>query len=357
MLQFKNSYSHFNRVITIPAYQFDALQQSSFSELTWNRNGKKADWVIGANVLTDDLAEKEQGVDPKRDYHYNTFGLFIQNAWSVSGRFVLETGLRGDYVNDFGLELLPRVSVMIRISSKLTARIGGGFGYKTPTIFTEETERIQFRHLLPIDITHSENERSVGGNWDINYRTRIGGVGFALNHLFFYTKLNHPLVLTGAGGDKVQLQNSTGHLDTRGMETNLRFTYGNFRLFIGYTYTDANTHFNNIKEWLPLTARHRLNNVLMYEIERRLKIGLEAYYYSRQRLSDGTFGPAYWITGLMAEKLWKKFSLFLNFENFTDTRQTRFGSIYTGTINDPVFKDIYAPVDGFVVNGGIKIRL
>ena len=29
----------------------------------------------------------------------------------------------------------------------------------------------------------------------------------------------------------------------------------------------------------PLVAKHRLNNVLMYEIEDKLKIGLEAYYY------------------------------------------------------------------------------
>ena len=356
-LQFKNSYSRFDRVITIPTYTFDALQQSSFSELTWNRNGQKADWVIGANVLTDDLAEQGQTADPKRDYHYNTYGLFIQNAWSISDKFVLESGLRGDYVNEYGFELLPRISAMIRVSPKLTTRIGGGFGYKSPTIFTEEAERIQFQNVLPIDINNSKNERSIGGNWDINYRTNFGAVGFSLNHLFFYTKLKNPLVMVGAPGGKVQFQNSTGYLDTKGMETNLRFTYNHFKLFIGYTYTDANSHYTSAKEWLPLTARHRLNNVLMYEIEDKLKIGLEAYHFSKQRLNDGTFGKPYWITGLMAEKLWEKFSLFVNFENFTDTRQSKFDIIYTGTIDNPVFKDIYAPVEGFVVNGGIKVRL
>src|SRR5690606_8205233 len=163
-------------------------------------------------------------------------------------------------------------------------RIGGGFGYKTPTIFTEEAERRQFQNLLPISINNSKNERSVGGNWDINYRTNIGDVGFSLNHLFFYTKLNNPLVLVTAPGGKVQFQNSSGYLDTKGMETNLRLTYGDFKLFVGYTYTDANTHFDNNKEWLPLTAKHRLNNVLMYEIEDKLKLGLEAYYFSKQQL-------------------------------------------------------------------------
>jgi iron complex outermembrane receptor protein len=95
----------------------------------------------------------------------------------------------------------------------------------------------------------------------------------------------------------------------------------------------------------------------MYEIEDKLKIGLEAYYFSPQLLNDGTTGKSYWTTGLMAEKLWERFSLFINFENLTDTRQTKFGSIYTGSITNPVFKDIYAPLDGFVMNGGIKLKL
>ena len=58
----------------------------------------------------------------------------------------------------------------------------------------------------------------------------------------------------------------------------------------------------------------------------------------------------------MAEKLWEHFSIYINFENFTDTRQTRFGNIYTGSLTKPVFKDIYAPLDGFVVNGGLKLK-
>jgi iron complex outermembrane receptor protein len=95
----------------------------------------------------------------------------------------------------------------------------------------------------------------------------------------------------------------------------------------------------------------------MYEIEDKLKLGLECYYFSRQRLNNGTFGKSYWLTGFMAEKIWEQFSLYINFENFTNTRQSKFGPIYTGTLDNPVFNDIYAPVEGFVVNGGIKVRL
>jgi iron complex outermembrane receptor protein len=103
--------------------------------------------------------------------------------------------------------------------------------------------------------------------------------------------------MVGAAGGKLQLQNSGGHLDTKGMETNFRLVYQHFKLFIGYTLTDANTHYTNNKEWLPLTAKHRLNNVLMYEVEDKLKLGFEAYYYSKQRLSDGTTGRQYRVYG------------------------------------------------------------
>ncbi len=357
VLQLKNSYSRFDRVITIPSYQFDAVQQSSFSELTWNKSGETTDWVVGANVLTDGLKEKRQSADPARNYHFNTYGLFIQNAWTVSNTITLESGLRGDYVTGLGFELLPRVSLMYKISSQFTTRMGGGYGYKTPTIFTEEAERIQFQNILPVDVNASKNERSIGGNWDINYRSQLGELGLSINHLFFYTRLNNPLVLVDAAGGKKEFQNSTGYIDTKGTETNLKLVYHDFKLFIGYTYTDANTHFTNTKEWLPLTARHRLNNVLMYEIEGKLKLGLEGYYFSRQRLNNGTLGKAYWLTGFMAEKIWEQFSLYINFENFTNTRQSKFGAIYTGTLDNPVFNDIYAPVEGFVVNGGIKVRL
>lgn len=357
-VQLKNSYSRLDRTLAIPAHLFGAIQQSSFSELTLNTQGNAMDWVMGINVLTEDLSEKNKSAGfTALDYHFNTYGAFLQNTWAPSSIFTLESGLRVDYINEYGFEFLPRISALLRISPKLTTRLGGGAGYKTPTPFTEEAERLQFQNILPIDKNSTENERSLGGNWDINYRTKLGDVGLTFNHLFFYTRLNSPLILQPSAGSMLAFKNANGHIDTKGMETNLKFLYGDFKLFIGYTYTDAETHFDSDKLRLPLTAKHRLNNVLMYEIEEKLKLGLEGYFFSRQKLTDGSYGKPYWITGFMAEKLWEKFSLYINFENFTDTRQSKFGPIYRGSIDNPHFNDIYAPVEGFVVNGGIKLRL
>jgi outer membrane receptor for ferrienterochelin and colicins len=86
----------------------------------------------------------------------------------------------------------------------------------------------------------------------------------------------------------------------------------------------------------------------------QLKIGLKAYYFSQQKLSDGTIRKQDAIIGFRVEKIWKKFSIYLNFENFLDARQTRLENIYTVSLPNPVFKDIYAPLDGFVINCGLK---
>ncbi|MFD1604796.1 TonB-dependent receptor domain-containing protein [Flavobacterium artemisiae] len=354
----KNSFNNFSRVITIPDYVFDGLQNSTFSEISYYKNGKIAEWVAGANLYTDNFSEDSQTDFPLRNYNQITYGAFLQNTVKAKEWLEIETGLRGDYVMDYGFSLLPRVSALFKINPKFTSRIGGGLGYKTPTIFTEESERIQYQNVLPINSDFNKLEKSYGFNFDVNYKTKITeDLSLSWNQLFFYTNIDNPLILNSIPNNVYQFVNANGYLDTKGTETNVKLGYKDFKLFLGYTYTDASIDTNGVKSENPLTAKHRLNNVLMYEVEDKWKAGLEAYYYSPQKLSDGTTGRDYWILGLMVEKLWENFSVYANFENFTDTRQTKFGSIYTGSISNPVFKDIYAPLDGFVVNAGIKIKI
>ena len=357
-VQFKNSVSYFNRNTAIPNYEFEGTQTATFTEASYTHSKEKSEWVTGVNIWTDNFKEKQITAFPLRDYTHTTFGAFVQNSFKATDWLQLETGLRTDYVIDYGAVFLPRVSALFQIANGLTSRIGGGFGYKTPTIFTEESERIQYQNVMPINDKTNKLERSYGANADINYRTNIGDDWtFSINQLFFYTYLDNPLLLQNPSANLYQFINSSGYIHTKGTETNIKIGYDDFKLFLGYTFTDTRLIENGTNTENPLTPKHRINSVLMYEIEDKWKIGLEAYYFSPQKLNDGTTGNDYWTCGFMAEKIWERFSLYINFENFFDTRQTRFDNIYTGTITNPVFKDIYAPLDGFVINGGIKFKL
>ncbi len=355
---FKNSYNSFNRLIQIPNYTFGGTQNATYTELNYANHGEKSEWITGLNLWTDQFLEKKIDTNAVRNYNQITYGAFVQNTIKATHWLNIESGVRVDYVVNYDPIVLPRASLLFKINPKLTSRIGGGLGYKSPTIFTEETERIQYQNVLAINATNIL-EKSYGANADVNYRTALFNdkVSFSVNQLFFYTFLNNPLVLQGFNNGIFQLLNSAGHIDSKGVETNIKIGHKDFKLFLGYTYTDTKNHIGNTTTQKTLTPKNRINTVLLYEVEDKWKVGLEAYYYSPQRLGDGTTGRDYWLCGFMAEKIWERISVYINFENFLDVRQTRFQNIYTGPITNPVFKDIYAPLDGFVINGGIKIRV
>lgn len=358
-LTIKNSIGFFEREIEIPNYIFAGKQTSSFSEFNISTLQDKAEWIFGGNLWTENF-EQQQG-DQNQDLSFSnyTLGIFAQNTWDLDKKWTLETGFRTDYQNNYGLFVLPRLSLMYEPSSMLTLRMGGGMGYKSPTVFTEDVERLQFQRVLPINIDNTKAEQSAGFNLDGNYKWLLSNdLSLSTNVLFFYTSINDPLILTRLPDSNYEFIQPEGKIESQGIEVNMRWKYKDLKMFIGYTLADVSQRIHGAVEQYPLVAKHRLNNVLMYEKHESFWIGLEGYYYGPQQLNDGTIGKSYWILGLMTEKkLGEHFSLFLNLENFLDTRQSRFDTIYTGSLNDPNFRDIYAPVDGFVINGGFKLKL
>jgi outer membrane receptor for ferrienterochelin and colicins len=65
----------------------------------------------------------------------------------------------------------------------------------------------------------------------------------------------------------------------------------------------------------------------------------------------------FWEFGFMAQKTIKKVSFYINFENFTDQRQSRYKRVVNPPNNNPSFDEIWNHTEGFVFNGGIKVKL
>jgi iron complex outermembrane receptor protein/outer membrane receptor for ferrienterochelin and colicins len=175
--------------------------------------------------------------------------------------------------------------------------------------------------------------------------------------MIFYTWIDKPLVLENFNTN-LRFLNAARPVQSAGFETNAKFIFRNyFKLFLGYTFTHTQAKYLTGKQFLPLVPRGKLNSALIYEKEGVIKMGLEGYFTGRQYLSDGKRTPAFSEMGFMAEKIFKRFSLFINLENFTDTRQSKYKNVVNGSHLDPTFDEIWTHTEGFVVNGGIKLRL
>jgi outer membrane receptor for ferrienterochelin and colicins len=359
-LKVKQSLSFFDRKISIPNYTFSGVNTNAFTDISYVWNKDKSTVIVGGNLLFDSFKERDFSKLNSKSF---TTGSYIQHTWDVSEKVKLENGLRIDnvaYSNpNFSKNqafILPKISALFKISNQWSSRIGGGLGYKVPTIFTEQTETIQYQNVLALN--NVEAEKSIGGTADINYR---GGFSddllFSINQMFFLTEINKPLILQQNGAN-YSFINANKPVVSKGFETNIKFIYKEaFKLFVGYTFTDAKAEYLTTQQFLPLLPKNKVNLALIYEVENNIKLGLEGYSTGKQYLYNGSQTPSFWEFGFMAEKFFlKKYSVFINFENFTDTRQSNYKRVVNGSNTNPTFDDIWTHTEGFTINGGIKIK-
>jgi len=315
--------------------------------------------LVGSALRIDDFQDKTPFFS-SRSYRYTVPSLFVQDEIHAADAVVLVLSARLDFHNTFGTFFVPRFSLMYRPFSTMTLRLGVGTGYKAPTIFVEEAEEVGFRTVRPLANARPEQAQSL--SYDVNWRTIVGDVTLDCNSALFFTTVKDAL---SADEDSLQtdvvfLRNSTGPMKSLGSEVSFRLTYGDFKISLGYTYVYATQEHQGRSAELELNPRHSFGVVIVWEsLQKHLKVGLENYWTGSQRIERNPFRtttPAYWVTGLIAEKGFGNFRLFVNLENIFDTRQTRYDPVFIrnaalGTIRT---LPVYAPLEGRVINGGIR---
>ena len=134
-----------------------------------------------------------------------------------------------------------------------------------------------------------------------------------------------------------------------------------FSATASYTYVRARERVAGQIADVPLTPRHSAGIVGMWEKENVARIGVEGYYTGNQRLEDNPYRTAsqpYVLVGFLAERKLRHFTLFLNAENLTNVRQTRWNPLLRPdrAPDGRWTVDAWAPLDGRVFNGGIRLR-
>jgi outer membrane receptor for ferrienterochelin and colicins len=361
-LEAKASFSGFQRDLSITPgpdlleYRFAGSQYASFSELHYASEGKAGDWVSGLNLYTDHFRETPLSDAPLRDESWTTLGWFGQYTADWGSLLSVEGGLRTDYVLRDQLYALPRLALLFKWSPEWTTRITGGMGYRNPSVFNQEAEILGYAGVLPVQRDSTSAERSYGGNADLGYRVSLGSsASLLLNQMVFYTHLEGPLILLREG-DNWRFRQADGHTRSYGTETFFKLSFSDFTFFAGYTYTRVNNVFSDSTGELTLTPRHSLKGDLLYHLPGRWRIGADYEFKSSQLLASGQRSPSFWTFGLMVEYTYRQFSLFGNLENFTDRRQSRYASMLSEPFQTPQLTEVWAPLEGFYFNGGIKMR-
>lgn len=351
---------HLERDAHYGTLPFNGTQSMIYLDGQYNFRTGDQNILLGIVSNAETFEDRTPSIVRSRSYHFITPAGFVQDEWKVSDEWTILGSGRVDFHNVFGTFLTPRISLMHRPSSQLTLRLAGGTGFKAPTIFVEESEEAGFRNVQPLEGVTAE--KAVSGSFDLNWKASIGddiaatvGAGLYLSSLDGALRANPDSIDVGV----LSLQNAIGKTVTRGCEISLKLARSEYKLSLGYTYLYGTEEHRGGTSELALNPRHSVGIVLVWESEEQgAKVGLENYWTGRQRLERNPFrdvSPDYWVTGLIAEKKFGIVRLFVNFENIFDTRQTRFESIINPASGRTV--PIYAPLEGRVINGGVRLVL
>ncbi len=309
-------------------------------------------WVGGIAYQADGFRSR---TFPAFDYSYRVPGLFGQIEQDVGRDVTLAGSGRIDFHSEYGTRFSPRLSLLYK-PGFWTVRASGGRGFYAPTPFVEEIEAAGLARLEPLGALKPETATTAA--LDLGYAR--GGI--EANVTLFGSNMDDATRLDTVAPDRVRLVNVTGPTRIRGAELLLRRCWDSFVLTGSYVHVDATEPDPaGGRRAVPLTPRHTAGLVAMWEEHDKGRVGLELYYTGRQSLDDDPYRSTsrpYVELGFLAEIAVGKARLFVNAENILNVRQTRYAPLLrrSRAADGQWTVDAWAPTDGFVLNGGIRLR-
>jgi outer membrane receptor for ferrienterochelin and colicins len=356
-LHVKGSISSFNRSINTNTHYFNGNQLNYFSEASILIPDKHYSFVSGINLLGDRFKILPSDPVLLTNTSNYTLGFFAQNTWRIKEKTVLEAGLRNDYQNNYGNFFLPRLSVFHRFNEVWASRAGIGWGYKIPNALSPQLFDYNIEQINPLP-ANIKAEKSTGYNIELNYKKTWGNENeFFINHAFFLTEVRSPLIATEDVNQLISFSSGSEPILTKGFDTYIQAVLSGWELYAGYTFTIAERKYLSQNQFMPLTPKNRMAFTLVKIFEEIWRLGLEGSYNGFQYREDGSKTPGYLFMAAMVErKFGSHFSIVLNGENLLDYRQSKQESLYTGSITNPAFKPLWAPIDGRVINLSVRIK-
>ena len=329
------------------------IRQTAFSEASLQGNNGRHTWVGGAAFQQERFDLREL---PRFDYRFSTPSLFMQDEVRLNDRWVVALSARADQHSQYGLLATPRVSVLSRPAPGWIVRVAAGTGAFAPTPFTEETEETGLGRVQPLRGLRTERARSVS----LDVTRFVGPV--EMTGTVFGSSVLDPVQRRVLNDGSLEFVNAPETTRTAGTELLIRYRREGFVALATHAWTRS-TELDpdgDTRRTVPLTPEHAGSLNAMWESGDWGRIGVEAYFIGKQTLEENPYravSRSHILVGALGERRIGKIRLFINAENLLDVRQTRHDPL---TLPAPRpdgrwTVDAWAPLEGRVVNGGVRV--
>ena len=287
---------------------------------------------------------------PRFAYFHRVPGLFAQDDMRLLDWLTVTASARLDLHHTYGAFFSPRASALVRWNG-WTSRVSAGTGYFASTPLTEETEAAGLTNLsMPAPL-----EAETGKSYSIDV-TRVVGL-VSLTGTLFGSSVDHAIEVDRESA--YEITNADLSATNLGIELLATMRKAPYALTGTYSFVKSREQDGDARAETPLTPKHSLGVVGMWEQD-PWRVGVEYYFTGAQRLEANPYrsrSEGYAIFGMLAERTFGRFKVFLNAENLTGVRQTSFDSLVlpAQAIDGRWTVDAWAPLDGRTFNGGIRV--
>jgi outer membrane receptor for ferrienterochelin and colicins len=334
-------------------HRFGVVQErdthhTAFGEAALRGSTGRHTWVAGLAVERDRFEPRDV---PRFAYTYVVPGAFVQDDFEVAPWLSVSAGARVDHHNEYGNFLSPRLAALVRHQG-WTSRVSVGRGFFAATPLIEETEAAGLTRLVVSAPLKAERATTVS----VDVTRALGPA--TVTATMFGSRIADPVGIERDG--RFVLATRSDATTNVGLELLGTARRGPAVVTGSYTYVRTREGDAGRRREVPLTPGHSAGIVGMWEVEDTGRVGLELYYTGRQRLEENPYrtrSRPYVVVGLLAEKRLGRVRLFVNAENVTGVRQTRWDSLLRPApgADGRWTVDAWAPLDGRVFNGGVRL--
>jgi outer membrane receptor for ferrienterochelin and colicins len=321
---------------------------TAFGEVTVRGTAGSHTWVAGAAIESDRYRATDV---PRFNYTFTTPGVFVQDDVALAPWLSLSGSARLDHHSEYGTFVSPRASALLR-SGLWNSRVSFGTGFYGPSALTEETEAAGLTRLSMPSPLGAEKGQSA--SFDIT--RSVGALSTTLT--LFMSRVTDAVRVDR---DEAYVIRNADRTTNSGVELLATLRHEPYALTGTYTFVRSREFDRGTDADSPLTPRHSAGLVGMWEKEDVGRVGVEVYYTGRQRLEVNPFADEsepYVIVGLLAERQFGRLRLFINGENLSDVRQTKWHPLVRPSpgVDGRQTVDAWAPLEGRNINGGVRFQ-
>jgi outer membrane receptor for ferrienterochelin and colicins len=324
---------------------------TEFAELTVRRAVAHHTLVGGVAIARDQFRPVDT---PQFAYTYTTPGVFVQDDVDLARWLAVSASARLDHQSTYGTFLSPRVSGLVR-SGAWSSRLSYGTGFFAPSAITEETETTGLSRLSIDGPLKAERGQSLS----VDLTRAAGPLSTTLT--VFHSRIIDPVDVEQT--NRYVLRNLPTPTTNSGVEALAVWKMEEFSFVANYAYVRSDEDTDQGRASVPLTPRHAVGLDAAWDWGKHEAWhgGAEWFYTGRQRLEANPYrqeSAPYSVFGLLLSRRLGRVLLFINGENLTNVKQTDW---------DPLLRpsrgadgrwtvDAWAPLDGRVINGGIRVN-